>query len=213
MKHEITFTQKLIFGLVLLIGAGFIYYNFALKYFRNQLNMFNTDVLEQELIVEQSKASQIDKMKRIIEEQEGKITGDLSVYNNQYLEIIEMGRIFNEDGYDVSISWDDPYLTDTIVRRDVNIKCSSESYANFRNILKKMSEMKYRCLIGDMTVADGLKKDSTGIVTSSKLNSSIKVTFFETIDGAESLAGLILPEDYDLSESEMAQRAHAYDDK
>ena len=211
MKHEMTFTQKMIFFLVIAVGVGFLYYNFALKYFRNQLNMFNTDLLEQELIVEQSKASRIDKMKRIIEEQEGKITGDLSVYNNQYLEIIEMDRIFDEDGYDVSISWEDPYLTDTIVRRDVNIKYSAENYKSFRNVLKKMSEMKYRCLIGDMTVADGITKESTGIVTSSKLNSSIKVTFFETIDGAESLAGLILPEDYDLSDSEIAQRAHAYD--
>ena len=213
MKHEITFTQKIIFFLVIMVGLGFIYYSFVLKYFRSQLNIFNTDLLEQELVIEQSKASQIDKMKRIIEEQEGKIRGDLSVYNNQYLEIIEMGRIFDEDGYDVSVGWEDPYLTDTIVRRDVNLKFSAESYDNFKNVLKKMSEMKYRCLIGDMTVADGIQKESDGIVTSPKLNSSIRVTFFETIDGAESLAGLILPEDYDLSETEMAKRAHAYDDK
>ena len=75
-----------------------------------------------------------------------------------------------------------------------------------------MSEMKYRCLITDTTIVDAMKDNDAGILESDSMNSSISVIFFETTEGAKSLAGLQIPkEDIDLSDSELAQRAHAYD--
>ena len=48
---------------------------------------------------------------------------------------------------------------------------------------------------------------------STELNASISVTFFETSEGATSLAGVTIDNaDTDLSDSELAQRAHAYDE-
>ncbi len=212
LKREFTFKEKILILVAAILALGLIYYNFVYKYFQNQLTFYDTATLEDELLVEQSKATKIAQMRQIIEESRGRVKGDLSVYNNQSNEIIEMGNIFDEDAYNVSVNWSDPVLNGTIIRRDVNITFSTNSYDNFKNVLRKMSEMKYRCLIRNVTLADGRNNDSSGIRDSEELNASISVTFFETSEGATSLAGLTVDNaDTDLSDSELAQRAHAYD--
>ncbi|MBR4455531.1 MAG: hypothetical protein IKS32_04835 [Solobacterium sp.] len=213
LKHEFTLKEKILLMVAVVLALGLVYYNFVYKYFQNQLKLYDTEILEQELIAEQAKASKISQMKQIIDESEGRVTGDLSVYNNQSAEIIEMGEIFDEDGSKVSVTWVDPILTGTIVRRDVNITFSCSSYENFKNILRKMSEMKYRCLIRNVTVAVGGSRDNRlSLTDANELNAAISVTFFETTDGATSLAGLTsVNVDTDLSDSELAKRAHAYD--
>ena len=213
LKHEFTLKEKILLMVAVVLALGLVYYNFVYKYFQNQLKLYDTEILEQELIAEQAKASKISQMKQIIDESEGRVTGDLSVYNNQSAEIIEMGEIFDEDGSKVSVTWVDPILTGTIVRRDVNITFSCSSYENFKNILRKMSEMKYRCLIRNVTVAVGGSRDNRlSLTDANELNAAISVTFFETTDGAASLAGLTsVNVDTDLSDSELAKRAHAYD--
>ena len=212
LKREFTMKEKILILVAAVLALGLLYYNFVYKFFQNQMALYDTAALEDELMVEQSKAMRISQMQQIIEESVGKVKGDLSVYNNQSSEIIEMGTIFDEDTENVSVNWSDPVLNGTIVRRDVNITFHTASYENFKNVLRKMSEMKYRCLIRNVTVSDGDSRASDGLQKSSDINASISVTFFETTEGATSLAGLTIDNaDTDLSDSELAQRAHAYD--
>ncbi|MBR3346061.1 MAG: hypothetical protein IKG37_03180 [Solobacterium sp.] len=212
LKREFTMKEKILILVAAVLALGLLYYNFVYKFFQNQMALYDTAALEDELMVEQSKAMRISQMQQIIEESVGKVKGDLSVYNNQSSEIIEMGTIFDEDTENVSVNWSDPVLNGTIVRRDVNITFHTASYENFKNVLRKMSEMKYRCLIRNVTVSDGDSRASNGLQMSSDINASISVTFFETTEGATSLAGLTIDNaDTDLSDSELAQRAHAYD--
>ena len=212
LKREFTMKEKILILVAAVLALGLLYYNFVYKFFQNQMALYDTAALEDELMVEQSKAMRISQMQQIIEESVGKVKGDLSVYNNQSSEIIEMGTIFDEDTENVSVNWSDPVLNGTIVRRDVNITFHTASYENFKNVLRKMSEMKYRCLIRNVTVSDGDSRASDGLQKSSDINASISVTFFETTEGATSLAGLTIDNaDTDLSDSELAQRAHAYE--
>ena len=212
VKHEFTFKEKALAFIVFILAVGLLYYNFGYKTFKNQLELYNTSPLEDEMLAEQAKATKIAQMKQVIADSRDRVTGDLSVYNNQANEIIEMGQIYDEEGDNVSISWSEPILTDTIVRRPVSISFHTGGYQRFKNILQKMSEMKYRCLITDTTIVDSEKDNNDGILNSGSMNSTISVIFFETTEGAKSLAGLTIPkEDIDLSDSEMAKRAHAYD--
>ena len=213
LKREFTFKEKILILVAAILALGLVYYNFVYKYFQNQLMLYDTAALEDDLMVEQSKAMKISQMRQVIEESRGKVKGDLSVYNNQSNEIIEMGNIFDEDAYNVSVNWSEPVLNGTIIRRDVNISFSTDSYDKFMSLLKKMSEMRYRCLIRNVTVSDGRNNESGGIRNSNDLSASISVTFFETSEGATSLAGLTIDNaGTDLSDSELAERAHAYDE-
>ena len=212
LSREFSTREKILILVAAILALGLLYYFFVFSYFKNQIALYDTAALNDELMVEQSKAMKINQMRQIIDESQGKIKGDLSVYNNQSAEIIEMGIIFDEDADNVSLNWSDPILTGTIVRRGVTINFHCESYQNFKNVLRKMSEMKYRCLIGNVLLSDNDKNNEQGIEYSTDLNSSIKVTFFETTEGATNLAGLTVVKDgKNLEDSEMAQRAHAYD--
>ena len=212
LKREFTMKEKLLILLAAILALGLVYYNFVYKYFQNEMVLYDTATLEEELLVEESKAMRISQMQQIIDESAGKVKGDLSVYNNQSNEIIEMGNIFDEDAQNVSVNWSEPVLSGTIIRRDVNITFHSTSYDNFKNLLRKMSEMKYRCLIRNVTVSNGNSRTSTGLQSSDDINASISVTFFETSEGATNLAGLTIDKaGADLSDSEIAKRAHAYD--
>ena len=212
LNREFSAKEKLLLLVAAVLALGLFYYNFVYKFFQSQYALYDTAKIEDELLVEQSKSTRIAQMKQIIEESKGKVKGDLSVYNNQSAEIIEMGMIFDEDADNVSISWSEPVMSGTIIRRDVNITFHCRSYENFKNVLRKMSEMKYRCLIGNVAVSDANTRESTGIVTSGDINASISVRFFETSEGAVSLAGVTVDNgSEDLSDSELAERAHAYD--
>ena len=212
LNREFSAKEKLLLLIAAVLALGLFYYNFVYKFFQSQYALYDTAKIEDELLIEQSKSTRISQMKQIIEESKGKVKGDLSVYNNQSAEIIEMGMIFDEDADNVSISWSEPVMRGTIIRRDVNITFHCRSYENFKNVLRKMSEMKYRCLIGNVAVSDANTRESTGIVTSGDINASISVRFFETSEGAVSLAGVTVDNgSEDLSDSELAERAHAYD--
>ena len=212
LNREFSAKEKLLLLIAAVLALGLFYYNFVYKFFQSQYALYDTAKIEDELLIEQSKSTRISQMKQIIEESKGKVKGDLSVYNNQSAEIIEMGMIFDEDADNVSISWSEPVMSGTIIRRDVNITFHCRSYENFKNVLKKMSEMKYRCLIGNVAVSDANTRESNGIASSGDINASISVRFFETSEGAVSLAGVTVDKgSEDLSDSELAERAHAYD--
>ena len=164
LNREFSAKEKLLLLVAAVLALGLFYYNFVYKFFQSQYALYDTAKIEDELLVEQSKSTRIAQMKQIIEESKGKVKGDLSVYNNQSAEIIEMGMIFDEDADNVSISWSEPVMSGTIIRRDVNITFHCRSYENFKNVLRKMSEMKYRCLIGNVAVSDANTRESPTIL-------------------------------------------------
>ena len=214
LNRELTAKEKILVLIAAVLALGLFYYNFVYKFFQSQYALYDTSAIENELLAEQNKAMNISRMKQVIADSKGTVKGDLSVYNNQSAEIIEMGRIFDEDADNVSITWSEPVLSGTIIRRDVNITFHCRSYENFKNVLRKMSEMKYRCLIGDVVVSDAKPKESNGVVTSDDINASISVRFFETSEGAASLAGVKKDtRDDGLSGSELEERAHAYENQ
>ena len=213
-KEKFTKKQKITFLVIFLIVFGLLYYFVGYRYFTTQIEKYSLASIEEQIETELGKTKEIEDMKKTIQESEGTVKGALSVYNNQSLEIVEMGRIFDEDADNVSLSWTDPVLSpDGIVRRNVSISFHCGSYQNFKNVLDKMDTMKYRCLIKNITAVDADKKNDTGLEHTTNINAKIEVTFFETIEGAESTAGLDTSNiDTDLSDSEMAKRAHAYDE-
>ncbi len=214
LSHEFTKREKILLLICAVLFLGFFYYEVVYRNVQARLADYNTDTLVTEIQVETAKASKISQMQRVIEDSEGKVTGDLSIYNNQSAEITAMGEIFDEDADNVSISWSDPVLSQTIVRRDVTISFHCTSYQSFRNVLQKMSEMKYRCLIRDVTVSGYDRNAGTGIQDGNDLNASIQVTFFETTEGASNLSGLTVSQDDSTTDDtlgdELQNRAQAY---
>ncbi len=190
LGHEFTFREKLLIILFAILFTAIFVYEVAVVGIDRQMESYSTEQLETELMIEQSKSVSINNMKQIIADSEGKVVGTLSVYDNLTNEILEMSTIFGENADNVSISWSDPVLSGTIVRRDVSIRFTTSSYEGFRNILKRLSECQYRALIKNVTVSGYSSDSDIGLARTDDIDASISLTFYETTEGAQSLSGL-----------------------
>ena len=153
----------------------------------NSVNTYDVTSLQDQLIIEQAKASSEKQMKDAIEaEKANPSTGEVEVYNNLANEVNELGRILNGSAEEVSISWASPTLTDTTVRRIATISFKAESYDTARSLIKSINDMKYKNSISKISLAHSTSSTDTSTVTV-----SMTLTFFETTTGATSLEGLI----------------------
>ncbi len=187
MKHKFTSRELLLIIIAAFLALGIFYYELVYKSVVNSVNTYDVTSLQDQLIIEQAKASSEKQMKDAIEaEKANPSTGEVEVYNNLANEVNELGRILNGSAEEVSISWASPTLTDTTVRRIATISFKAKSYDTARSLIKSINDMKYKNSISKISLAHSTSSTDTSTVTV-----SITLTFFETTTGATSLEGLI----------------------
>jgi len=187
MKHKFTSRELLLIIIAAFLALGIFYYELVYKSVVNSVNTYDVTSLQDQLIIEQAKASREKQMKDAIEaEKANPSTGEVEVYNNLANEVNELGRILNGSAEEVSISWASPTLTDTTVRRIATISFKAESYDTARSLIKSINDMKYKNSISKISLAHSTSSTDTSTVTV-----SMTLTFFETTTGATSLEGLI----------------------
>ena len=187
MKHKFTSRELLLIIIAAFLALGIFYYELVYKSVVNSVNTYDVTSLQDQLIIEQAKASSEKQMKDAIEaEKANPSTGEVEVYNNLANEVNELGRILNGSAEEVSISWASPTLTDTTVRRIATISFKAESYDTARSLIKSINDMKYKNSISKISLAHSTSSTDTSTVTV-----SMTLTFFETTTGATSLEGLI----------------------
>jgi len=187
MKHKFTSRELLLIIIAAFLALGIFYYELVYKSVVNSVNTYDVTSLQDQLIIEQAKASSEKQMKDAIEaEKANPSTGEVEVYNNLANEVNELGRILNGSAEEVSISWASPTLTDTTVRRIATISFKAKSYDTARSLIKSINDMKYKNSISKISLAHSTSSTDTSTVTV-----SMTLTFFETTTGATSLEGLI----------------------
>lgn len=191
LRHEFTLREKILILICIVLALGIFYYEIAWKGLANTISTYNTDNLSTELTLAQTKAMQEANMKKAIEENQGKNFGEVAVYNNLANEVSEMGNILNGRAQDISISWSEPTLTDTTVRRVASVSFEAGSYQTAKTLISDIANARYRSVISDVTISG----DEDTLNTSSSISVSCTVTFFETINGAASTQGLVVIED------------------
>ena len=188
LEHEFTFREKLLLIACLVVGFGILYYQFGYKTFQKTLDSLKTDELETEVMIYQTQAMNYQRMQAYIEEHKGEVYGEVMVYNNLANEVSELGAIFANAG-DINISWTEPTLTGTTVRRDARISFKTNGYNSVKDLINKIHNCKYRCLIKDVLISTS---EDTGLNETNSINVTMTVTFFETSNGAASLQGLTI---------------------
>ena len=187
MKHKFTSRELLLIIIAAFLALGIFYYELVYKSVVNSVNTYDVTSLQDQLIIEQAKASSEKQMKDAIEaEKANPSTGEVEVYNNLANEVNELGRILNGSAEEVSISWASPTLTDTTVRRIATISFKAKSYDTARSLIKSINDMKYKNSISKISLTHSTSSTDTSTVTV-----SMTLTFFETTTGATSLEGLI----------------------
>lgn len=190
LNHQFTTREKILILVCSIIALAIFYYQFAFSGFQSQLAQYDTTDLQDQVMIEETRAMNLNQMKQDIASASGESFGEIAVYNNQSNEIQALNDILSGRATAISITWNQPTLTDLTVRRDASISFSATSYATVREILTDLSNCKYRLIINDVSL--NTRDTSTSLTESASINASVTVTFFETADGAATTQGLIV---------------------
>lgn len=189
LKHKFSLRETLLVVLAAMLGLGIFYYQFVYKEYQNALKQYDNTTIEDQTTILLAKANKMQVMQNYIDQHEDETTGEVACYNNLANEIDALATILNETSSNVSINWSEPYLTDTIVRRNADISFHVSSYQEAKNIIQNIANLQYKCVISSLSISG---TNTTNIDTTDDVTVSMQVTFFETIDGAENINGLVI---------------------
>ena len=192
LNHKFTLRETLLVLLCAIVGVGIFYYEFAWKTFKDAETTYDTTQLETGLLLAQTQSATMKNMEAYIEEHKNDEVGEIAVYNNLSQEVNEVGNVLNGKADNISITWNDPTLTGTIVRRTANLSFKSDNYDTVKGILYSLHSLKYRCTIQDVSIDAGGKD---GLSQSNEIYTTLSITFYETIEGATNTNGLVITED------------------
>ena len=188
LKHEFSTREKTLLVICAVLALGIFYYLFAYQNFQTLEKQYDTTDMEDQIMIEEARLSSMKSMQSDIDSAQGQNSGEIAVYNNQSNEIQALNDILQDRASDISISWTQPTLTGSIVRRNAAITFKTGSYDTGRVILNDLSACKYRLVMNDVQMDAG--GGDAVLSTSTSVSVSVSVTFFETADGATTLAGL-----------------------
>ena len=152
MSHQFTKKETVLLLLLTALIMGLLYYQFVYKDIQNKKAMYDTAAIEDEILSEQTKRAQIDKMKKEIEEnQNNENAGYVATYDSQKAEITSLNDILAEaDTF--SLGFDKATAVDDAVRRNINVSFTAKDYRTAKAIISALHDSEYRCLIRDLTI-------------------------------------------------------------
>ncbi len=168
--------------------VGLFYYEVVYKQTEETIASYDTANLDDELLMQQTKAMSKQKMESEMASGTLVANGIVASYNNLTNEMDSLNVILaGADTYTLDFS--EAVETEGTVRRNISISFHTGSYDAAQSILQQLHDCQYRCLVRDVSITSGASNKS-GIKESNDLNVSCSVTFYETTYNSDSTAGL-----------------------
>lgn len=187
LKHEFTFREKILLVIAVVLALGIFYYEVAWKGFQSAYAQYNTADLEDQLNIAQAQAVHKKQMEKAVEDAKGQSFGSVEPYDNIAAEVNELGNILEGKADNINITWSQPTLTDTTVRRTADISFTTSAYSQAEALIQSIEDCRYRCIISSLEI----DAPDDSLSDSGEADVSLQVTFFETTDGASTTAGLV----------------------
>ncbi len=200
-KRDFTVREKIVLFLLALVAVAILYYLLVFTAAKNEriaLEAEEQDIFTQ-IEVEETKATRLVTMKEFLASKPEELRGTIEPYNNLSKELYELDEIMKAAGT-YSVSFEEAVCTDNIVRRNIGVVFEAKNYETAHDIIEAIKNSKYRSIITDVAVSSA--NDGKGSLTDgSPVSVTMRVTFFETTDGAKDLSGLT----YDKSQTSEIQ--------
>lgn len=187
LKHKFSLRETILVCITAILALGIFYYEAIEKNYQKALHQYDTTNMQSEMDLLDVKEAKMRSMESYIEEHSDANQGEVAIYNNLANEIDALANILQPTASNVSIQWAEPYLTDTIVRRNADITCTVPSYVIAESVIDQIVNLQYKCIISSLSISSS---DTMSVDTSTGVSVSMTVTFFETIDGAGNTNGL-----------------------
>lgn len=186
MSRSFTTREKILIIVLCALLLGLLYYQFIVKDVDEAIARYDTEELETELLMEQTKAMTIVQMKKEMNENKSMTGKVVASYNNVRNEISALNTIF-ANAIDYNLNFSDPIKDGDAVRRVIDITFTARSYDSAVSIIKELYNCRYRCLIRNIDIAPG---SVSGGINSGNVSVTLQVTFFETMYNADTQQGL-----------------------
>lgn len=187
LKHKFSLRETILLCIAAVLALGIFYYEAIEKNYQKALHQYDTTNMQSEMDLLDVKEAKMRSMESYIGEHSDANQGEVAIYNNLANEIDALANILQPTASNVSIQWAEPYLTDTIVRRNADITCTVPSYVIAESVIDQIVNLQYKCIISSLSISSS---DTMSVDTSTGVSVSMTVTFFETIDGAGNTNGL-----------------------
>lgn len=192
--------EKVVLLILSVILLSLIYYRFVYINVNRRIAGADTTAIEDMILSEQQKAQSIENMQAEMEKAQSEGNGLVSTYDNFKAEANALNAIFAQaDSF--NFSFDRPVADGDAVRRVISIVFSASDYVVARNILQQIHDCPYRTLISDISI-NAVRQSKNDVnyaedpsIYTDAVQGSLKVTFYETLYDAKTVAGLELPKE------------------
>lgn len=175
----------LILAIVVVVGA---YYFLVVKNVADTLaaNQAEFEEVQAQIDAQTALAQARTRMESELSELgDGQSLPEVAVYDNIRNELNELnGLMSSAASYD--LTFDQPRLDGDLVRRDVKVSFTVPDYRSALDMVSKLENGSYRCLVNDFTLTGKLLADGSvdGVAA------TLDVTYLETTKGSANLSGL-----------------------
>lgn len=191
LNHKFTLRETILLLVAAFLALGIFYYQVVVKNYNEAKELYNSSGIAEQLLILQAKVAKKQNMEDYLSSHNADSYGEIAVYNNLSNEISALANIFDNKVDNVSISWSEPTLDGTIVRRKASVSFKTNDYTLTKNLISNISSLRYRVIISNLSVTTDNKEN---LNTSNSISVSMNLTFFETTVGAASTNGLTVVE-------------------
>ena len=175
MNRELTFREKFMLLVLILIVIILGYYKLILEPINEQIAEYNenTSLEQMELVTELARVSKMKKMEAAVEKiRESGDAKPIPSYNNSKNLMVELHRILSfSDGYSLD-NTGGTSTEDYIVLRPISLEYKTSTYAQSRSIIDALCSSKYMNKISDLSITMSSNKGG-GVQT------TMVITYFE----------------------------------
>ena len=166
MSREFTTREKILLLVLCVLLLGIVYYEFIIKDVDETIKQYDTEDLETELLIEQTKAQSIMDMEAEMKNTKAETDSVVASYSNIKNEISALNDIFAAAST-YNFDFNQAMKDGDAVRRDINISFTAGSYSTAERIIEKLHDCKYRCLIRSISIntssGEGISSGSVGV--------------------------------------------------
>ena len=199
MSYVLTKSQKLALLLLVLLAALAVWYVGIYTPIQDRIAAADTADLEDQMAMEQMRASKIKSMQAEIDENVNAGAPVVPSYNNFKKELDELNATFGQ-AYEFDFSFSEPQQDGSGaqgigVRRDISVTCQAENYDAAVELMRQILQGPYRSMIHDVAITSDDKRDNDPDfepdVRQGRVSLSFNMTYFETTIGADTLEGIL----------------------
>lgn len=187
MSRDFTLKEKILLLILTVILLGAVYYLAVDQPVRSAISeaMNEQDNLNTELLILQQKAATLSRMQTELETIQGNASyGEMGSYNNAKAELEELNQVLQDaDSYDISFS--NVTRDGDLIRRTFSLTFSAADYAKAEDLIKRLCEGQWRCLVSGINIVS-----QEGDFAAGAVNVGLSATFYETMTGGTPDSGL-----------------------